>query len=346
MNKDSVDAGKCIHCGKCTRNCSFLSKYNIDIGAAEKLRELAYHCFLCGKCSEICPVGIDGKGIVLKMRQEMVLQAGKIPEKGYGMLLAEKKNYLFRNYRHVNCGKKASKDTSGVDIAAAAVSVNKKSILFPGCNFPSFYPETTKKLISALEEHGIGVAFDCCGKPVAELGMKEQEEKIINEIETRLKEAGIEEVIMACPNCYHFLKPRLKNVSIISVYEKLQQLGIGKIIESDISVFLPCPDRKEKELLEKIEPFLAGEMKVITESTCCGLGGCAAGKEPELAKGMAENLRQAGYEEIHTYCGSCSGNLTRNGCGTVTHILAEILETNENPDTSGSFMNRIKTKFY
>lgn len=361
MNKNGMAAENCIHCGKCTRNCSFLSKYKIDIGNIEKLQELAYHCFLCGKCSEVCPVGIDGRGIILNMRQEMVEKAGKVPEKGYDMLLLEKKNYLFRNYRHGQTDCRNGKQ----NVSAEEISDGGKSVFFPGCNFSSFYPETTKKLIAILKENEIGVVFDCCGKPVAELGLKEQEEKIITDMEERLKQSGITELIMACPNCYHFLKPRLKGISIISIYEKLWELGIGKEIEGDISVFLPCPDRKQKELLEKIEPFVAGEFKIITEVSCCGLGGCAAAKEPDLSKGMAGALKQAGYEIIHTYCGSCAGNLARNGyksnacsgnvssgnscsgdsCLEVKHILAEILETEEKPDISHSFINRVKTKF-
>lgn len=324
MNKDGMNVEACIHCGKCTRNCSFLSKYQIDIGAAEKLSELAYHCFLCGMCSDVCPVGIDGRNVILEMRQKIVKEnKGKVDEKGYGMLLLEKENYLFRNYKHV----------SG------------KSVFFPGCNFPSFYPETNKKIISLFKEHGIGVVFDCCGKPVAELGLKEQEEKIVKGIEKRLKENGVTQLITACPNCYSFLKGRLKEIRVISIYEKLNELGIGKEIEKDINIFLPCPDRQEKELLKQMKCFITGEVHIIKEASCCGLGGCAAGKEPELAKGMAESIKKAGYEEVYTYCASCSGNLTRNGCEKVIHVLSEILETNEKPDTKGSFINRIKTKF-
>lgn len=325
MNKEIIDVEKCIQCGKCTRNCSFLSKYGLDIGKTEKLRELAYHCFLCGKCSEVCPVGIDGHSIILEMRRNAVAENnGKVPEKGYGILLLEKKEYLFRNYKHVN----------------------GKSVFFPGCNFPSFYPKTNEKLISILEGYDIGVVFDCCGKPVAELGLREQEEKIIKNMENRLKTAGVTEVITACPNCYHFLKNRIKDINIVSIYEKLQELGCGQEVEGDIFVFLPCPDRKEREFLSQIESYVTGEISVLTEVSCCGLGGCAASKEPELAKGMAAGLREVGYEEIYTYCASCAGNLTRNGCGKVTHVLTEILETYEKPDTSGSFMNRVKTKFY
>ena len=52
---------QCIHCGACTGNCDFLRKYQMDIGNEEKVKELAYHCFLCGKCGSVCPAGIDGR---------------------------------------------------------------------------------------------------------------------------------------------------------------------------------------------------------------------------------------------------------------------------------------------
>ena len=166
------DGDKCIHCHLCQKRCSFLTKYKADIGDTVKLRELAYHCFLCGICSQVCPIGIDGRGIILDMRRtEVEENNGKCREKGYAMLLAEKKNYIFRNERHM----------SG------------RSVLFPGCNFPSFYPKTTRKLIKILkDEADMGVLFDCCGKPVSELGLEEQEGKIIRRLNERLRAADIQ----------------------------------------------------------------------------------------------------------------------------------------------------------
>lgn len=67
------------------------------------------------------------------------------------MLLLEKKNYIFRNERHMT----------------------GKSVLFPGCNFPC-YPSYQCQILSQVD---MGVLFDCCGKPVSELGLKEQEGK-------------------------------------------------------------------------------------------------------------------------------------------------------------------------
>ena len=83
-------------------------------------------------------------------------------EKKYKALLFEKKNYIFKNYKHSNT----------------------KSILFPGCNFSSFYPNAVKKIADIFrKEYNIGIAFDCCGKPIAELEIKDYEENIIKEIE-------------------------------------------------------------------------------------------------------------------------------------------------------------------
>ena len=144
----------CIHCHKCRKHCTFLQKYQMDIGDTDKLKELAYHCFLCGKCTEVCPVGIDGRAYILNLRRESKRPEAEKKEKGYGLILWEKRNYRYRNYKHAE----------------------GKSVLFPGCNFPSFYPQTTKMLTELLGKYGIGVVYDCCGKPIAELGYREDEE--------------------------------------------------------------------------------------------------------------------------------------------------------------------------
>lgn len=320
-----IGAEQCIHCHICRKNCSFLEKYQIDIGDRNKLRELAYHCFLCGKCTAVCPKGIDGRELILGMRREMVEKnGGTCGEKGYSLMLAEKQDYIFRNKRRL----------AG------------KSVLFPGCNFPSFYPKTTKILIDLLKRKGdMGVFFDCCGKPVGELGLKEREEQIARRLDETLLNAGVEEVVMVCPNCYDFLKGRL-HVRVISIYEKLSELGIGKRIEGTVPLFLPCPDRERRQWVSWFSPWLLETPEVIEKTQCCGLGGLAGVKERELAADMAGGVRDRGYDRIYTYCASCAGNLTRNGCQGVTHILPEILETGEQPDIGKSMINRVKTKFW
>lgn len=321
-NKKSVE--ECTHCHVCREQCDFLKKYSIDIGDTERLEKLAYHCFLCGRCTEVCPEGIDGRAYILNLRRERVEQSGGLlDEKGYGMLLKEKKNYIYRNYRHAQ----------------------GESILFPGCNFPSFYPKTTRKIVNELKKYGIGTVYDCCGKPIAELGMESDEKKIIARIQSELSKRKIKEVIMLCPNCYAFLKPQLTDVKIVSIYEKLKELGIGKKNLMPSEVFLPCPDREKRELLREIEQYTDGKLTPVENIQCCGLGGCAPVKEPELAKGMGAALKDTDEKKVYSYCASCAGNLNRNGCKNVTHVLTEIMETYEKADIGKSMINRIKTKF-
>ncbi len=313
----------CIHCHLCRESCLFLKKYGLDAGDGEKLEPLAYHCFLCGTCTAVCPAGIDGRELCLSLRRKRTREnQGACGEKGYALLLAEKQNYLFRNKRHMK----------------------GKRVLFPGCNFPSFYPETTRALIRLWEEKtGMGVLYDCCGKPVAELGMEEKEKKILSGLEERLKKAGVQEVVTLCPNCYYYLRERI-SIPVASIYEELDGLGIRKKIEGEAPLFLPCPDRKEERWRKALGPFFSQAPRLLTQVQCCGLGGCASAKEPELAREMALQIGALAGGTVYTYCASCAGSLSRNGV-QVRHCLPELLGIREEPDTAGSWKNRAMTKW-
>lgn len=316
----------CIHCGKCTRHCLFLEKYKIDLKGLSEKPELAYHCFLCGTCAAVCPKGIDGKQIALELREATVQKGGgKLPDNSYDGLLLEKSPYKFANYRHAK----------------------KKAVFFTGCNFPSFFPETTDKLVEEFRKYDIGVVYDCCGKPIEELGLKEEAAGIIGRINQKLNQAGVQQAVMACPNCYYFLKGRL-DAEVISVYEKMQELGIGKKLEKErIPMYYPCPDRKSKKIAEDMKEFLAGEVvDAFPEVQCCGLGGCAAGKEGDVAQAMTDLVKQSEETELYTYCASCICSFRRRGYEEAKHILPILIGVDEKvPLGKTPILNRAKCKF-
>ena len=326
MNTAKQLTENCIHCGLCTENCDFLKKYNMDLHAFAEHPELAYHCFLCSGCALVCPKKIDGRQIALQLRRDSVADnGGKIAEKGYTALIAEKKDYLFRNEK----------------------KAGKKSVLFPGCNFSSFFPETTAYLTKLLKETAdIGVLYDCCGKPVSELGLAKEAAQSLDGLRQRMEKLGIEEIIVLCPNCYHFLQPRL-DIPVVSIYEKLRELGLGrKITEDKVHLFVPCPDKATLELERSILPFVDGEWENIRGIQCCGLGGCAAGKEPEISGSFAAKLKEKNLPNVYTYCASCAGKFRRGGVENVHHVLVEILGTNEKAEQSfRSLWNRAKHRF-
>lgn len=319
----------CIHCGNCTRHCDFLTKYQLDLEGFSQHPELAYHCFLCGECTACCPKGIDGREIALKMRYQKVEEQNgvfsKVPEiKRQKMLVMEKKNYLFRNYRY---------STSG-------------SVLFPGCNFPSFYPKTTQKLIELLKEHaGMGVVMDCCGKPIFELGMEKESKTICDGLSKRLHQSGVTELVVLCPNCYAFLKEHL-DIPVVSIYQKLIELNLVRPLRKEFfSLYLPCPDRHSRKMFESFVPLLQGQIEEIKGIQCCGLGGCAAACEPEISAGFGQKMKEQKLSKIYTYCASCAGNFSRAGCQEVRHLLVELLQTEEQPPKGvKSLFNRAKYK--
>lgn len=319
----------CIHCGRCTRRCAFLDKYQLDLEGFSRRPELAYHCFLCGECTACCPKGIDGREIALQLRRARVEAAdgrfSRLPEaKPLRPLVWEKGHYWFGNYRHATPG----------------------SVLFPGCNFPSFFPATTKKLIALLGERaGMGVVMDCCGKPIYELGMGRESERIRSGLTQRLRRRGVTELVVLCPNCYYFLKDTL-DLPVVSIYHKLRQLRLVQPLEAErFSLYLPCPDRSRREIWGDILPLLRGEIQEIQGVQCCGLGGCAAAREPDLARGFSRIWREKGLGRSYTYCASCVGALTRSGCGGVEHLLAALLGVEERPPLGAqSLLNRARFK--
>lgn len=315
----------CVSCKVCTAHCAFLQKYNLDFNDEEKLNELAYHCFLCGKCTEVCPHGVDGRTFMLDLRKQHVDNNGGKKD-GYFLLQKEKTNYLFKNYKNGN----------------------KKTVLFPGCNYPSLYPKTLDMLIELCARKNIGTVFDCCGKPIAELGLAQEEAAIYDRLNERFQKYGIEEIITLCPNCYYHLQGNI-SARVTNIYEKLPELGLGKkLLQNNINIFLPCPDRQNKVWIARMKAYLPDDIRFIKSASCCGLGGCAGVKEPQLANNFSSavqtELHNNNAEKLFVYCASCAGQFTRNGI-IVQHLLNEILGSDEVPATKHSLFNRAKRKF-
>lgn len=308
-------ADECIHCSACTKKCSFLTKYEIDLGEFAKNPSLAKSCFMCDSCLRACPLDLDGAEVAIAHREDLG---------GYGAVKFMKSPYKFRNNS----------------------KIKSKDILMFGCAFPGHYPETTKYLID-LFEGKMDFSIDCCGKPLEDSGLISDFEKNLERLKKMYKEKGVERIVTMCPNCFYFFKGHMDklNIEVISIYQKLQEENLLNVIDDEAEIFMPCPDKRTNELLKQIKPFVPNGKVKFRKVMCCGMGGGAKAKEKDLADEMMNKVKSEVKDNIYTYCASCSASFKKSNIKNVKHILSELLGVNEEVDLS-YFKNSLKLKYY
>lgn len=244
---------------------------------------------------------------------------------GQIITLLEKSRYPFRNYPKESC----------------------TTLLFPGCSFPSQFPGTMDRLAALCREHGVGVAYDCCGKPVAELKRERDAARIRRGIMEQMIRLGVKEVVCLCPNCLEYFGDTL-DVPVISIYALLSRWGYAcQSPPPSGVVFRPCPDREEGRILEEIRELLPLKgLSAMEGVPCCGLRGDIAAHGPAAGSKLCAIVKkQAAGETIYTYCASCSGQFQRHGCAQVRHLLSHLLGVEEEPDAAHALFNRARRKF-
>ena len=112
-------------------------------------------------------------------------------------------------------------------------------------------------------------------------------------------------------------------------------------------MYYPCPDRKDRKFEYDIKPFLVGKVEdAFRDVQCCGLGGCAAGKEADVAQALTDRVKASREPELYTYCASCICSFRRRGYEDAKHLLPLIMGIDEKvPLGKTPILNRAKCKF-
>lgn len=222
-----------------------------------------------------------------------------------------------------------------------------KTVLFPGCAFPSQFPKTMDALSLLCREAGLGVAFDCCGNPLEGFGRQRDAERIINNLNRRFKDMGCERIVLVCPNCWHYLTGKV-DCEVISVFDLFEELGVRNVDEfAEGGLFIPCPDKKQRILEAKLRSLYdLSEVTTITSAPCCGLRPDLAKKGPEYSTKLGRKvIEKAEGRLLYTYCASCLGQFSRLGYDNCRHVVSVVLGIDEPADSKRALANRAKRKF-
>ena len=304
----------CPNCGVCIDACPMSVKKanikdttvylnrNIRRGNEKRIEEISDKCLLCGTCTAVCPVGVDGPPMRIAQRS--------IRE--YGL----------------------SQDYSGFDISAikdsvAATPSAGRVLYFEGC-MTRLTPAIGKAMESVFRKAGVDYAVMdkeeglCCGRPMLMAGRYDQAGQLIRKNREIIQASGAGILVLSCPICCKIFREhyKLEGVRVLHHTEYMLELvregrlqleaGEERLVYHD-----PCELGRGCGIYEPPRQLLrqAGELVEAEQSremsVCCGgsLGSLTLGfdKREDLVRNSLKNLTYDDPQTIVTACPLCKG---------------------------------------
>jgi Fe-S oxidoreductase len=283
-----VEVFSCSSCGMCIDACQMNTAAGIrNIQSAylmkairnnEKVSEIAANCLLCGRCDQVCPVGIELSPVRMIQRRNSEQEFGyKNSYRGYvrrRMTTAVHKNPAAPSYTFL-----PEKEPGKADV-----------IYFAGC-MSHLTPSIKNSMVRILEASGLDYIFldkdggACCGRPLMLAGQDREARELINFNSQLIWKSGAQTLVTSCPICYKVFRE--------SYYLDVQVLHHSQFI---------------KTLLDQGAIKLNFLRKRVVYHTPCDLGrGSGVYDEPRQVLKHISRLEKSRYENAESLC--CGGSL-------------------------------------
>ena len=282
-----------------------------------RIEEISDKCLLCGKCTAICPVGVEGDK--LRIAQRSVRKYGISP------------------------------DYSSIDTSAMTPDSHGKVLYYAGC-MTALTPSIRKSMESVLQKAGVDYELMdkdggiCCGRPMWMAGRFDQARQMVAKNTEIIMNSGADTLLLSCPICYRIFKEkyRLEGIRIVHHTEFIDSLiseGRLKMRKNPEKYVYhdPCELGRGSGIYEQPRNVLlrAGTLveaaKNRKESICCGgsVGSLSLGfdKRKALTENALNNLTVASPDIIVTACPLCLSAFSRYADRKVEDI-AETVDRN------------------
>ena len=284
-----------------------------------RIEEITDKCLLCGKCSAVCPVGVEGDK--LRIAQRGVRKYGI--EADYSMITEE--GFIKEKGRRV--------------------------LYFAGC-MTHLTPSIKRSLTSILDRAGEDyVLMDedggtCCGRPMLIAGRKDAAKLMIEKNTELIQASGASVLLLSCPICYRIFKEnyKLDGIEILHHTEYIDRLISEKkldISRSDIRYAYhdPCELGRGCGIYDEPRNVVAAA-GVLVEGTkhgkgsiCCGgsLGSLNLGEEQRrrITESALGNLTVASPDAVVTACPLCKNTFNRHTALPVLDIAEVVAQASE-----------------
>lgn len=318
----------CINCKKCYNACPMMKEYSDSpkelmkkIVAEKRVdKNIPYSCNFCEVCNLKCPQNIKIKDMFYNMRSDIFNNnKNSLKKLGYNTVKFHQANSFSPVF------------------SKSFMNKESKKVFFSGCSLLSYSPELVSKTYEYLKGYinNISIAFQCCGKPTISMGDSDTFKKYYSRVDDLLKKNNIEEVIVACPNCFSTIKQYSKSIKVTTIWEVINEYSVPKNLinhyedlDIEFSLHDPCPIRYEYKIHDDVREILKSLGIKIVEfdknrenSECCGSGGMVRVTNPSLSLAQTnKRANEAKTDTIISYCESCCEAMMLANKNTL-HIL-------------------------
>lgn len=294
-----------------------------------RIEEISDKCLLCGKCTAVCPVGVEGDRIRIAQRSirpyNLTPDYSNIDENS--AILAVN-NFVSTKNNVVSC------------------TNNERVLYFAGC-MTALTPGIRKSMESVLRKAGVSYEMMdkdggiCCGRPMLMAGRKAPAKEMIRKNTNIIKASGATTLLLSCPICLKVFKEEyeLEGIEIIHHSEYMDRLiAEGRLhVESSNVRYAyhdPCELGRGCGIYEQPRRVVAAAGQLVEgaksgkESICCGgsLGSLSLGFEQRklMTENAINNLTADNPDAIVTACPLCKTTFGRYADRPVVDIVEVI----------------------
>ncbi len=296
-----IEINSCPRCGVCIDQCQLNSETgNSGVMPLNFLRSLrtkqsdtkaVFDCLVCGRCQEVCPVGIGINAVRTAQRNAET-------------------TYSSPDFSYL-----PHKNIPQTDV-----------LYFAGC-MTHLTPSIKKAMVKILDHSGDNYRFMdadgtiCCGRPLMLAGKPEEARELMLRNKHEIESSGAKTLVTSCPICLKIFRDEYQlNINIIHHSQYIAQLIEDRKIELSkteqiLTYHDPCELSRGCNITEEAREVLqkTGTLSEIHEnrnqSLCCGgsLGsiGLSAHDRKKITQSVLTQFYSTKAEILVTSCPLC-----------------------------------------
>jgi Fe-S oxidoreductase len=342
-----IQTYSCSSCGMCIDACQLNFSAGItNIQSAyllkgirndENVSDIAFNCLMCGRCDQVCPVGIELTPI--RMIRRRAGETGPVQTSIWKKYLPDRLDIMpVKTNGKTSYSFLTEEEPAKTDV-----------LYFAGC-MTHLTPAITNSMVRILDASGVNYSFMdagggvCCGRPLMLSGQDREARELINFNSQLIWKSGAHTLVTSCPICYKVFKESyyldvevLHHTQFINMLIEEGSLKLN-FLRKKVVYHAPCDLGRGSGVYDEPKEVLKHVARLQNtnfedeKSLCCGgsLGNMKISyqKRNKIARDTAAELTRENPDILATSCPLCKKTLagaTETKVADIAEIVAEAI---------------------